>query len=233
MMKAITVNMNTIKITREPGLWNTYDRKIENLLMIFKMQNLDNNRPWFILFFRAYAMDSFNRDTSRILLQFVTDLVVWSSALIDPVFCLSLAWGSLQKRDNCSLNGFQGRLLRRVETAHHLEVPGVYYRREHQRVERLALEWTRLFFKSRTSFKRLSIPLLVESMKVEKKTLIVSSWTFSNSLTKARGTRLLPFTLVLEVFSAADFKRVFAILTCHLHWLGAVALQISWTLFAT
>ena len=73
MMKAITVNMNTIKINREPGLWNTYDRKIENLLTIFKMQNLDNNRPWFILFFRAYAMGSFNRDTSRILLQFVAD----------------------------------------------------------------------------------------------------------------------------------------------------------------
>ena len=38
---------------------------------------------------------------------------------------------------------------------------------------------SRLFFKSRTSFKRLSILFLVESMKVEKKTLIVSSWTFS------------------------------------------------------
>ena len=122
---------------------------------------------------------------------------------------LSLAWESLQKRDNSALNSFQGRLLCRVETAHHLEVPGVYYRRDNQRVERLALEWTRLFFKSRTSFKRLLIALLVESMKVEKK--IVSSWTFSNSLTKSRGTRLSPFTFVLEVFSVTDFKRLFAI----------------------
>ena len=61
-------------------------------------------------------------------------------ALIDPMFRLSLAWESLQKRDNSALNSFQGRLLCRVETAHHLEVPGVYYRRDNQRVERLALE---------------------------------------------------------------------------------------------
>ena len=56
------------------------------------------------------------------------------------MFRLSLAWESLQKRDNSALNSFQGRLLCRVETAHHLEVPGVYYRRDNQRVERLALE---------------------------------------------------------------------------------------------
>ena len=37
----------------------------------------------------------------------------------------------------------------------------------------------------------------------------------SDFLTKSRGTRLSPFTFVLEVFSAADFERVFAILKCH------------------
>ena len=41
------------------------------------------------------------------------------------MFRLSLAWESLQKRDNSALNSFQGRLLCRVETAHHLEVRGV------------------------------------------------------------------------------------------------------------
>ena len=56
------------------------------------------------------------------------------------MFRLSLAWESLQKRDNSAVNSFQGRLLCRVETAHHLEVRGVYYRRDNQRVERLALE---------------------------------------------------------------------------------------------
>ena len=37
----------------------------------------------------------------------------------------------------------------------------------------------------------------------------------SDFLTRSRGTRLSPFTFVLEVFSAADFERLFAILTCH------------------
>ena len=137
------------------------------------------------------------------------------------MFLLSLAWESLQKRDNSALNSFQGRLLCRVETAYHLEVPGVYYRRDNQRVERLALEWTRLFFKSRTSFKRLSIALLVESMKVEKK--IVSSWTFSNSLTKSRGSRLSPFTFVFESFLSSWFQAC----VCHLSHLS-VSSPLTW-----
>ena len=202
MMKAIAVNMNTIKITREPGLW-TFSRSLKcgNLVIIgHGLSWFSGPRRWALSIGTPAAFYS--------NLSLISCLIFgsgWSHVR------LSLAWESLQKRDNSALNSFQGRLLCRVETAHHLEVPGVYYRRDNQRVERLALEWTGLFFKSRTSFKRLSIPLLVESMKVEKKTLIVSSWTFRNSLTKPRGTRLSPFTFVLEVFSVTDFKRVFAI----------------------